>query len=108
MSHTIGILTIDRKGRTTFPQEMREELGITEQTQLRVDRTDDGAYELVPAVVIPRDQLWYHSPEGRERLRNAESSFGAGRSTRTSGEAETQRYLDSLKTPPARKGARSR
>ena len=104
MSRTIGYLTIDPKGRTTLPREMREELGITEQTQLRVERTDDGVYELIPSVVIPQDQLWYHGPEGRERLRVAEDSFRDGRSTRTSGEAETQNFLDSLKKPGAKRG----
>jgi AbrB family looped-hinge helix DNA binding protein len=103
MSRTIGFLTVDHKGRTTLPRELREELGITDQTQIRVDRTDDGVYELVPAVMIPQDQLWYHSPEGRERLRVAEESFREGRSTRTKGEAETQRFLDSLKKPTARR-----
>ena len=103
MSRTIGFLTVDHKGRTTLPKELREELGITDQTQLRVDRTDDGVYELVPAVMIPQDQLWYHSPEGRERLRVAEESFREGRSTHTKGEAETQRFLDSLKKPTARR-----
>lgn len=103
MSRTIGFLTVDHKGRTTLPRELREELGITEQTQIRVDRTDDGVYELVPAVLIPQDQLWYHSPEGRERLRVAEESFTGKRSTRTSGEAETRHFLDSLKKPATKR-----
>ena len=104
MSHTIGFLTVDRKGRTTLPLEMREELGVADQTQLRVDRTDDGVYELIPSVVIPRDQLWYHSPDGRERLRVAEDSIRDSSSTVTSGEADTQRFLDSLKTRGVVKG----
>ncbi len=104
MSHTIGFLTIDPKGRTTLPQHMREALGITPQTQIRVDRADDGTFELVPTVMIPQDQLWYHSPEGRERLRSAEASFREGRSTRTVGEAETQRHLDGLKSRPGKQG----
>lgn len=108
MSRTIGFLTVDRKGRTTLPQEMRDELGIDEQMQLRVERTDDGVYELVPSVVIPRDQLWYHSPEGRERLRSAEDSFRQGRSTSTNGEEETHRFLDSLKGPSLAEKSRSR
>lgn len=104
MRRAIGYLTIDPQGRTTLPREMREELGITEQTQLRVERTDDGVYELIPSVVIPQDQLWSRGPEGRERLRVAEDSFRDGRSTRTSGEAETQHFLDSLKKPGAERG----
>ncbi|MES2178501.1 MAG: AbrB/MazE/SpoVT family DNA-binding domain-containing protein [Gemmatimonadota bacterium] len=108
MGRTIGYLTVDPKGRTTIPREMREELGIAADTQLRVERTDDGAFELVPSVVIPRDQLWYHGPEGRARLQRAEASFAEGRSTRTEGEEMTQRHLDSLKSGRARTRDESR
>lgn len=108
MSTTVALPTVDRKGRTTLPQEMPDELGIDEQTQLRVERTDDGVYELVPSGVIPRDQLWCHSPEGRERLRSAEDSFREGRSNRFTGEAKTQRFLDSLKGQPSAESSRSR
>jgi AbrB family looped-hinge helix DNA binding protein len=98
MPHTtIGFLTIDQKGRATFPRELRRELGLTENSQLRIDRTEDGTYELVPAEVVPRDQLWYHAPEGRARIEGAEEDFRSGRSTRTRGLDETQRHLDALK-----------
>lgn len=42
MSHIIGFLTIDRKGRTTIPQEMRKRLGITPGVKLRIEQTDNG------------------------------------------------------------------
>ena len=102
-SVTLGFLTIDRKGRTTFPLELRRELGLGEHTQLRIDRTGDGTYELVPAELIPRDQLWYHGAEGRARIERAEDDFRSGRATRTRGQAEAQRHLDSLKGPSAAK-----
>ncbi|WP_373064922.1 AbrB/MazE/SpoVT family DNA-binding domain-containing protein, partial [Gemmatimonas sp.] len=88
MSHIIGFLTIDRKGRTTIPQEMRKQLGITPGVQLRVEQTDKGAFELVPAVSIPQDQLSYHSAEGRARLEQAEADIRSGRVTRTTGPDE--------------------
>ena len=96
MSRTIGYLTIDPKGRTTLPQEMRKQLGVSEGIQLRIDVTDTGSFEIVPSVSVPLDQLYYHSPEGRARLERAEEDFRLGRATRTSGEEETQRFLDSL------------
>ena len=40
MTQTIGCLTIDPKGRTTLPREMRDALGLSPDTLLRVDRTD--------------------------------------------------------------------
>jgi AbrB family looped-hinge helix DNA binding protein len=97
MSHIIGYLTVDGKGRTTLPQAMRKQLGITPGVQLRIEQTDDGAFELVPAVSIPQDQLFYHSAEGRARLDQAESDIHSGRVTRTTGPDEAQSFLDSLK-----------
>lgn len=99
MSHIIGYLTIDQKGRTTLPQEMRRQLGITAGVQLRVEQADNGTFELVPAVSIAQDQLFYHSPEGRARLERAEEDIRLGRVTRTQGPEEAQDFLDSLKSP---------
>jgi bifunctional DNA-binding transcriptional regulator/antitoxin component of YhaV-PrlF toxin-antitoxin module len=97
MTQTIGCLTIDPKGRTTLPREMRDALGLSSDTLLRVDRTDSGTFELVPVELVPRDQMWFHAPETQSRIAAAEEDFRAGRFTHTRGSAETQRYLDSLK-----------
>lgn len=97
MSDTIGCLTIDSKGRTTLPRELRDALGLSENTLLRVERADNGTFELVPVELVPRDQMWFHSSEVQGRIAAAEEDFRAGRFTRTSGGAATQRYLDSLK-----------
>jgi hypothetical protein len=86
---------------------MREALGITPHTKLRLDRAAEGTTELVPTVMIPQDHLWYHSAQGRERLRRAEASLRVGLSTRTVGEVGTQRHLDSLKTSHTDKHERS-
>lgn len=97
MTQTIGCLIIDSKGRTTFPRELRGALGLSENTLLLVERTDNGAFELVPVELVPRDQIWFHTPEVQERLAAAEEDFRAGRFTHTFARAETQRHLDSLK-----------
>ena len=94
---TLGILTLDPKGRTTFPQDLRQELGLDESTQLRVVRAADGTIELVPARLVDVDQLWYHSEEGHARIRAAEADFEAGRSTVARTEAEVIAHLDALK-----------
>ena len=99
MSQILGYVTVDKKGRAVFPQALRRELGLSEGTQLRIERTDTGAYELVPAELVPRDQLYFHTPEMRERVERAERSFREGTSTRTGDEHATQQFLDSLKTP---------
>lgn len=104
MSKVLGFLTVDNKGRTTFPREIRQELGLDLGAQVRVDRSDSGAIELVPAALVPLDQLWFHSDEVKARIQRAEADLVAGRFHRTDGPEETQRYLDSLKT---RKGERA-
>ncbi len=108
MSHVIGYLTIDQKGRTTLPQRVREELGVVEGTQLRIEQTESGTFEVVPSISIPQDQAWYHGAEGRARLERADQDLREGRVTRTRGEAETRRFLDSLKKGAAPKGATSK
>lgn len=93
----LGFLTVDQKGRTTIPQDMRRALGIREGTQLRIDRADDGVFELRPSEVIPQDQLWFHTSEVQAGIAKAEADFRDGRSVETKGPQETQRFLDSLK-----------
>ncbi|MDQ2741456.1 MAG: AbrB/MazE/SpoVT family DNA-binding domain-containing protein [Chloroflexota bacterium] len=97
MSDIIGCLTIDPKGRTTLPKELRDALGLSENTLLRVERMDNGSFELVPVELVPRDQIWFRSPDVQGRIEAAEEDFRAGRFTCTSGGVATQRYLDALK-----------
>ncbi len=94
---TLGILTLDAKGRTSFPLDLRRELGVDESTQLRVVRTADGVIEIVPAQLVDVDQLWYHGNEGRARIQAAEADFQAGRSTVARTEPQVVAHLDGLK-----------
>ena len=97
MARVLGVVTLDKKGRAVFPLSLREEMGLVEGTQLRIEKTDDGAYELVPAELVPRDQLYFHTPAVRRRVESAEKSIREGASTKTTGERETKKFLDSLK-----------
>ena len=96
-AEVLGILTMDSKGRASFPQAVREALDLTEGAQLRVERDDAGHVELVPVETVPRDQLYFHTSAMRERITRAERSFTEDTATRTDGEAETLAFLDSLK-----------
>ncbi len=98
MAQVLGFVTVDKRGRAVFPLALRRELGLSEGAHLRIERTDDGAYELVPAELVPRDQLYFHTPEVRERVERAGQSFRDGTSTRTEGEEETRQLLDALKS----------
>ena len=96
MSKLLGVLTMDSKGRAMFPKNLRRVLDLGEGDQVRVELVE-GAIVLVPSELVPRDQLYFHTPEMRARVAEAEASFSDGTSRRTSGEDETQAYLDSLK-----------
>jgi AbrB family looped-hinge helix DNA binding protein len=93
-------LTLDRKGRTTLPEEVREALGVGAGDFILLERTDRGTFELVPATLVPNDQLWFHHPEMQARIARAEEDFAQGRSTRTETPEQAQAFLDGLKKTP--------
>lgn len=95
----MAFLNVDKRGRSTLPEDVRRDLGIEgeEGALVLLEKTERGTYELVPAALVPRDQLWVHHFEMRDRIEKAESDFRSGRSTRTETPDETQEYLDSLK-----------
>jgi len=97
MAPASTFLTLDEEGRTTLPEEVREALGVGEGDFILLERTDRGTFELIPATLIPRDQMWFHHPEMQERIARAEEDFAAGRSTKTTSPEEAQVFLDRLK-----------
>jgi bifunctional DNA-binding transcriptional regulator/antitoxin component of YhaV-PrlF toxin-antitoxin module len=92
---------LDKKGRTTLPEEVRLALGVEAGDLILLERSERGTFELVPASLVPRDQLWFHHPEVQERVERAESDLAAGRSTRTETPEEAQAFLDTLKKKSA-------
>ena len=95
-------LTLDPKGRTTLPEEVRSALGVEPGDLILLERTERGTFELVPAALVPKDQLWFHHPDMQARVAQAEKDFAEGRSTRTQTPDEAQALLDSLKQRPGR------
>jgi AbrB family looped-hinge helix DNA binding protein len=92
-----SFLTLDTKGRATLPEEVRATLGVRAGDLVLLTKTDHGTYELVPATLVPTDQLWFHHPTMRERIAEAEAHFATGRATRTTSPTAAQALLDSLK-----------
>lgn len=92
-------LNVDKRGRSTLPEHVRRDLGIDgeEGALIILEKTERGTYELVPAALVPRDQLWAHHPDMRARIQGAESDFRSGRSTRSETPDEAQEHLDTLK-----------
>jgi AbrB family looped-hinge helix DNA binding protein len=105
MASAVSYLSVDRKGRATLPEEVRASLGLRPGDFLLLERTERGTYELVPAALVPRDQLWFHHPEMQRRIRKAEADIGAGRTKVTRTAADAQMLLDRFKT---RRGGRRR
>jgi AbrB family looped-hinge helix DNA binding protein len=103
MATTTAFLTLDQKGRATLPEEVRRALGVGAGDFLLLERTERGSYELVPATLVPNDQLWFHQPEIQARIRRAEEEIASGQATRTETPAEAQAFLDSLKTKARRR-----
>lgn len=97
MARTSAFLTLDQKGRATLPEEVRAALGVEAGDLILLERTERGTFELVPATLVPTDQLWFHHPKIQERVARAESDFSEGRATRTQTPEEAQAFLDSLK-----------
>ncbi len=94
-------LTLDAKGRATLPEEVRTALGVETGDIILLEATDHGTFEMTPARLVPRDQLWFHDPAVRKRVEAAEEDFAAGRSARTETPDEAQAFLDSLKQQSA-------
>lgn len=92
-----AFLTLDKKGRATVPEEVRTALGVGAGDFILLERTPRGTFELVPATLVPNDQLWFHHPEMRARVARAEAEFTAGRASRTETPEDAQGLLDSLK-----------
>jgi AbrB family looped-hinge helix DNA binding protein len=97
MATGLAYLSLDNKGRATLPESVRRTLGLRPGDFVLLERTARGSYELVPASLVPRDQLWFHHPEMQRRAVRAEAQVRAGRMHTTRTAAEAQAFLDSLK-----------
>ena len=94
MASGVSYLSVDQKGRATLPEEVRASLGLRPGDFVLLEKTERGTYELRPAALVPRDQLWFHHPELQHRMRKAEADVSEGRTTVTRTVAEAQALLD--------------
>jgi len=93
----LTFMVVDHEGRAILPEEVLSDLGLGADDFLLLEKTERGTYELVPASLVPRDQIWFHHPEMQARVTDAEADFREGRATRTETPEEAQAFLDSLK-----------
>ena len=97
MRRPSSYLTLDKKGRATVPEDVRTALGVGAGDFILLERTERGTFELVPASLVPTDQLWFHHPDVQQRVFRAETDFATGHARRTATPLEAQGLLDSLK-----------
>ncbi len=99
---SVIFLTLDKKGRATLPEEVRSELGVEAGDLILLEKTGRNTFELVPAALVPKDQLWFHHPEMQRRVARAEADLAAGRVSKMAA-GEVQAYLDELKPQKRRR-----
>jgi AbrB family looped-hinge helix DNA binding protein len=95
--------TVGDKGRVTLSEEVRKHLGVDEGDVVLIELTDAGTIEIVPAALIPRDQIWFAHADMQERMIEAHADIAAGRTTRISRRSELRSHLARLK-PSKRQG----
>jgi len=97
VSMSSAFVTLDKKGRATLPENVRTALGVEAGDLIILERTERGTYELVPATLIPKDQLWFYHPEMQERIRKAEASIAASNVSKTRTVKTARAFLHGLK-----------
>jgi AbrB family looped-hinge helix DNA binding protein len=98
MATVVSYLSVDQKGRATLPEEVRAALGLKPGDFVLLEKTPRGTYELVPAALVPRDQLWFQHPQMQRRIRKAEADIGKGRTHVTHSVEEAETLLDRFKS----------
>lgn len=95
----MSFMTVDKRGRGTFPEEFRRVIGLEgdDPKILLLSVTPHGTIELVPAALVPRDQLWFHHPEMQARVASAEADFREGRLTETRTPEDARAHLAALR-----------
>ena len=102
MARAVSFLTVNKKGRAALPEQVLLALGVEAGDLILLELTERGAFELIPASLVPRAQRWFHRPEMQARIARAEADLAEGRSTRTETPKEAQAFLDSLKNSAPR------
>ena len=71
-------IRVGAKRQLTLPRHALAKLHLREGDFLEI-RVNDDHIELIPLAMIPRDQLWYWTPEWQAGERQADADLAAGR-----------------------------
>lgn len=94
---TLLSATVGDKGRVTLPENVRKHLGVDEGDVVLIELTENGTVELVPAALVPRDQIWFAHAEVQARIAAAHQNIDAGRTTKITKRAALRAHLEKLK-----------
>lgn len=86
-------VTVGDKGRITLSEEVRSHLRVSEGDVVLIELAENGIAQMVPATLIPRDQVWFAHPEMQSRIREAHGDIAAGRTTRASKSSDLRAHL---------------
>ncbi len=87
---------IDGRGRITIPESLRRILGLATGDTVLLE-VSGASIQVIPAALVPKDQLWFYTQEVQRRIAEAEADISAGRVTHVASADEAQEYLDTLK-----------
>ena len=99
-------ITVDKKGRATLPEEVRSQIGLKGGDLVILERTPRGTFELVPAAVVPKDQLWFHHPAIQRRVAEAELEVKHQKGSKADTPAQAEKFLSELAAGPTGKPRR--
>jgi AbrB family looped-hinge helix DNA binding protein len=72
-------ITMSPNGRLTLPAEVRQRLGLDDETEVDVAMSERGSVTLRPVVAIPRDDAWAYSSEHLANVARALADIREGR-----------------------------
>jgi len=71
-------IRLGAKRQVTLPAQALTRMRLREGDTLEV-RVEDDHLELIPMALVPRDQLWFWTPEWQAREKEADEDLAAGR-----------------------------
>ncbi len=90
-------VVIGDKGRITLSDAVRRHLGVGEGDVVFLSLSERHRAEIVPAALVPRDQVWFLHPEVQARVAEAEADLEAGRTTVARSPDELRDHLRGLR-----------
>jgi bifunctional DNA-binding transcriptional regulator/antitoxin component of YhaV-PrlF toxin-antitoxin module len=90
-------VVIGDKGRITLSDAVRRHLGVGEGDVVFLSLSERHRAEIVPAALVPRDQVWFLHPEVQARVAEAEADVEAGRTTAVRSPDDLRARLQSLR-----------